>query len=168
MKPTLNLNGPILGTKVLCNNDVIAEDVSISLPNGALQTVEFKALGTLNVPIPMTDNLEATVNSVGLDKGLFKLLGPESRQYEFRMAQTVVSRDGVQKTIGIKAFITGSSSAILGGDSEVGSTIDGSIPITATRYRLVIDGEEVMLIDKLNGILKFNGKDYAEDVYSLL
>lgn len=165
---TIDLNGPILATKVLCGNETIAEDVTLSLPNGALQTVDFDALGTLTVPIPRTDNLEATINTVGLDKGLFKLLGPESHQYEFRMAQNVVKRDGSQKTIGIKAFITGSSPSLLGGDTEVGSISNGSISINATRYRLVIDGEEVMLIDKLKGILKVNGKDYAEDIRRLV
>ena len=166
--PTINLNGPILASKVLCGTETVAEDVTISLPNGTLQTVDFEALGTLTIAIPRTDNLEATINTVGLDKGLFKLLGPETHQYEFRMAQNVVSRDGSQKTVGIKAFITGSSPTVLGGDMEVGSTTNGGISINAMRYRLIVDGEEVILIDKLKGILKFNGKDYAEDIRRLV
>lgn len=166
--PTLDLNGPILATKVICNRETVAEDVTISLPEGTLQTVDFNALGTLSLSIPMTDNLEATITGVGLDKGLFKLLGPESHEYEFRMVQNVTKRDGSQNNIGIKAFITGSSPSIIGGDKEVGSISNSNISITATRYRLVIDGEEVMLIDKLKGILRLNGKDYAEDIYSLI
>ena len=37
-----------------------------------------------------------------------------------------------------------------------------------TRYRLVKDGVEVLLIDQLNGIFKFNGQDYSYGLYALL
>ena len=32
----------------------------------------------------------------------------------------------------------------------------------------IVDGKEVVLIDKLKGILKINGKDYAKSIKSLI
>jgi P2 family phage contractile tail tube protein len=165
---SLNLNGPILANKVLCDNKVVAENTTVSLPEGAMQTVDFPAMGTLSLPIPLTDNLEASVQVNGLDKNVFKMLGLKSQRYEFRMVQDIVNRDGSRKKIGIKAYITGVCSTIPGGDINPGEEFSGTFTITATRYQLYVDGSEVVLIDKLNNILKLNGHDYAKEVNNLL
>ena len=65
---SLNLNGPILASKVLCDKVVVAEDVKFTLPEATLQTVEHQALGKIELPIPLTDALEAGITSIGFDK----------------------------------------------------------------------------------------------------
>ena len=51
---------------------------------------------------------------------------------------------------------------------EVGATIEGEITFATTRYNLFVDGKEICLIDKLAGICRINGKDYAGEIGSML
>lgn len=164
----INFNGPILASKVLCNKEEVAENVTISLPEVAFQTVEFQAMGALELPIPLTDALEAGITSIGFDKGLYGMLGLEHNTYEFRWVQNVTKKSGEQVKIGCKAFIKGIAKGIPGGDLGVGESFEGAITMAVTRYQLYIDGEEVVLIDKLKNKLKINGKDYAEEINNLL
>ncbi len=164
----LKLNGPMLASKVLCDKDVVAENVKFTLPEITFQTVEFQAMGTLEVPIPLTDALEAGVTHIGFDKGFYKMLGLESKTFEFRFVQNVTKKSGEQEKIACKAFIKGIAKNIPGGDLEIGSSYEGAITIAVTRYQLFVDGEEVHKIDKLKGDLVINGKDYAKEIKSLI
>ena len=164
----LNLKGPFLATKVLCDKEVVAEDVKFTLPEVTFQTVEHQALGKIEVPIPLTDAMEAGVTYIGFNKGLYKMLGLESNTFEFRFVQNETKKSGEQKNIGCKAFIKGIAKGIPGGDLEIGSSFEGAITIAVMRYQLYVDGKEVVLVDKLKGILKINGKDYAKEINSLI
>lgn len=165
---SLNLNGPMLASKVLCDKDVVAENVKFTLPEVTFQTVEFQAMGTMELPIPLTDALEAGITSIGFDKGFYKMLGLTNKTFEFRFVQNVTKPSGEQQKIGCKAFIKGIAKNIPGGDLEIGSAFEGAITIAVTRYQLYVDGKEVHKIDKLKGDLVINGKDYAKEITSLL
>ncbi len=164
----LSIKGPALATKVLCGKDVVAEDVKFSLPEVTFQTVEVQALGKMDLPLPLTDAMEATITSIGFDKGFYKMLGLESRTFEFRFVQNETQKDGTQKRKACKAFIKGVAKVIPGGDIEICSSFEGSIPIAVTRYQLYVDGKEVHKIDKLKGDLVINGKNYAKELKSLI
>ena len=164
----LDLNGAIIKTKVLIDNLLVAEDVTVSLPEIALQTVDLKAMGTMSVPIPLTDDIEATITRIGFDKGFAKALALKPMKFECRFAQNIVKQNGTTKVIGIKAFITGTPKTIPGGDIEPGATFEGAIPISVKRYQLIVDGKEQTLIDKVQGILKINGHDYAKDISAVI
>ena len=153
----LNLKGPFLATKVLCDKEVIAEDVKFTLPEVAFKTVEHQAL-----------EHEAGITYIGFNKGLYKMLGLENKTFEFRFVQHETKKSGEQKNIGCKAFIKGIAKGIPGGDLEIGSSFEGAVTIAVLRYQLYVDGKEVVLIDKLKGILKINGKDYAKSIKSLI
>ena len=165
---SLNLNGPALASKVLCDKVVVAEDVKFTLPEITFQTVEFQAMGAMELPIALTDAMEAGITSIGFDKGFYKMLGLESKTFEFRFVQNVTKPSGEQKKVGCKAFIKGIAKGIPGGDIEIGSAFEGAITIAVTRYQLYVDGKETVLIDKLKNILKINGKDYAKEIKSLI
>ena len=165
---SLNLKGPFLATKVLCDKQVVAEDVKFTLPEVAFQTIEHQALGKIEIPIPLTDAMEAGITYIGFDKGLYKMLGLESNTFEFRFVQNETKKSGEQKNIGCKAFIKGIAKGIPGGDLEVGSSFEGAITLAVTRYQLYVDGKEVHKIDKLKGDLVINGKNYAKEINSLI
>lgn len=165
---SLNLKGPILATKVLCDNNVVAEDVKFTLPEVTFQTVEHQALGKMELPIPLTDAMEAGITSIGFDKGFYKMLGLESKTFEFRFVQNETKKSGEQKNIGCKAFIKGIAKGIPGGDLEVGSSFEGAITLAVTRYQLYVDGKEVHKIDKLKGDLVINGRNYAKEINNLI
>ena len=165
---SLNLKGPILATKVLCGKDVVAEDVKFTLPEVTFQTVEHQALGKMDLPLPLTDAMEAGITAIGFDKGFYKMLGLESNTFEFRFVQNETKKSGEQKKIACKAFIKGIAKGIPGGDLEIGSSFEGAITLAVTRYQLYVDGKEVHKIDKLKGDLVINGKNYAKEIKSLI
>lgn len=165
---SLDLNGPVLITKVLCGTNTVAEDVKISLPEVTFLTAEFNALGKMELPIALTEALEGTITRIGIDNGLFKMLKLKNQQFEYRWGQSTVTRSGETKNKGCKAFVKGTAKSIPGGDLEPGETFEGSIPIAITRYQLYVDGKECILIDKLKGILRIDGVDYAKELNSLV
>lgn len=165
---TLDKMGAVLATKVLCGNDTVAEDVTISLPDITFKTVEVPGLGSIEVPTCLTDNLQATVTAIGMDKGFFKMLGLESKSFEFRFVKNKLDTSGDTGIVGYKAFLRCIPSNIPGGGVEPGSSWSGDVTLTTTRYQLYADGVEQILIDKLKGICKINGTDYAKDMQNLL
>ena len=165
----LDRKGTILGTTAYVGNTLVAEDVTISLPEVTPKTQTINAMGDLELPLPLLEAMEASITKVGLDKGFLKLIVPESRKFEFRWAQTVVKPDGTQKNEGCKAFITGVPKVTFpGGDITPGENYEGAIPIAVTRYQLFVNGNEYILVDKLKGQYKINGKDYAQGIKNLL
>ena len=164
----LDKMGAVLATKVLCDNITVAEDVVVTLPDVELITAEVKAMGTYNVPTPLTNPLEPTITSVSIDKGLFNMLGLESKTFEFRFVTNFLNTSGDTEVHGCKAFIKGIPTKIPGGSIEPGASWSGDVPISATRYQLFVDGVEKILIDKLKNICKINGIDYAKEMKSLL
>lgn len=161
--------GTIVGVTAYVENALVAEDVTISLPEITPKTQTFNAMGEIELPIPLIEAMEATVNKVGIDKGFIKLLVPEKRKFEFRWVQTKVKTDGTQEVEGCKAFITGIPKTVFpGGDIAPGENYEGAISIAVTRFQLYVDGNEYILVDKLKGQLSINGKDYAKGIKNLL
>ncbi len=165
---TLDKMGAVLATKVLSGIDTVAEDVNITLPDITFITAEVNGLGKINIPTCLTDPIQATITSVGIDKGFFKMLGIESKTFEFRFVKNNLDTGGDVGVKGYKAFLKAIPSNIPGGTVEPGSSWSGDVTLEVTRYQLYADGVEEILIDKLKGICKINGKDYAKDMQSLL
>lgn len=166
---SLDKKGAIVGATAYADNVLVAEDVTLSLPAVTPKTQTFSAMGDIELPLPLYEAMEATVNKIGIDKGFIRLLAPKKRKFEFRWAQTVVKPDGTQKVEGCKAFITGVPKVIFpGGDIAPGENYEGAIPIAVTRYQLYVNGEEKILIDKLKGQVKVDGNDYAKSIKNLL
>lgn len=161
--------GTIVGVTAYADGVLVAEDVTLSLPEITPKTQTFNAMGEIELPLPLVEAMEATVNKVGIDKGFLKLIVPEKRKFEFRWAQTKVKTDGTQEIEGCKAFITGIPKTIFpGGDIAPGENYEGAIAIAVTRFQLYVDGEEYILVDKLKGQFAINGKDFAKGIKNLL
>jgi phage tail tube protein FII len=165
----LDKKGTVVGVTAYVDDVLVAEDVTISLPEITPKTQTFNAMGEVEFPLPLIEAMEATVNKVGIDKGFIRLLTPKKRKFEFRWVQTVVKNDGSQEVEGCKAFITGIPKTFFpGGDIAPGENYEGAIPIAVTRFQLYVDGEETTLIDKLKGQIKIDGEDYAKSINNLL
>lgn len=165
---TLEKMGAVLATKVLCNNITVAEDVTLSLPDITFVTVEQNGLGKISIPTCLTEAMQSTVTSVGMDKGFFNMLGLSSKTFEYRFVKNLLETSGDTGVKGYKAFLRGIPSNIPGGAVEPGSSWSGDVTFEITRYQLYADGVEKILIDKLKGVCKINGVDYAKDIQSLL
>lgn len=163
------INGPVVADTVYCDKVLVARDVAATLPEVAAMTADVQAMGTLSLPVwQLIENMETTITKIGVDLGFASLIQPDMKPIELRWVQTVTDAGGNTKNVGCKAFIKAIPSKIPGVGLEIGSAIEGEITLTTTRYNLFVDGKEICLIDKLSGICRINGKDYAGDIGSLL
>lgn len=165
----VNKFGPVVADKVLIDNKLVARDVAITLPEVTPVTADVAAMGTMSIPIwALLENMEAAITKIGVDSGLRDAIKPDMKPLEFRWAQTVTDANGNTKNVGCKAFLKGIPTKIPGISLAVGEATENEVTFSVTRYGLFVNGEEMFLIDRLAGICRIGGKDYAGDINSLL
>lgn len=164
------INGPVVANTVYEDGkNLVARDVSVTLPEVTPVTVDLQAMGTYSMPIwQLLEHMETAITKIGVDLGLVALLKPGVKSLEFRWVQTVTDANGNTKNVGCKAFIKGTSNKIAGIGLEIGSPSENEVTIATTRYGLFVDGEEMWLIDRMSGICRIGGIDYAGDMSSML
>ena len=165
----VNICGPVVADTAYCEGKLVARDVSLSLPEVTPTTADLPVMGTLSMPIwQLIENMEAAITKIGVDLGLRALIKPDMKPLEYRWAQTVTDENGITRNAGCKAFLRGIPLKIPGIGIEVGSASEGEVTFSLTRYNLFVDGQEMFLIDRLAGIVRIDGKDYAGDLKSML
>lgn len=163
------ISGPVTGSTVYSENKLVARDTSFTLPEITPMVAELQATGPMSLPVwSMIEALETAITKIGVDEGLGRLIKPNMKPLEFRWAQTITDANGVTKNVGCKAFIKGMPVNIPALAVTIGETIEGEVRIATVRYALYVDGQEVVLIDKMAGKVKIMGVDYAEPVNALL
>lgn len=169
MEKWLDIKGPVVADTVYADKMLVAKDTSFTLPGISFLTADVQAMGTMTVPlIGLLENMELTVTKIGVDKGLSRLNRLEKQNLEFRWIQTVISSDGSQSTEGCKAFLRTLPSNIPEIGVEVGSATEIETTYNVTRMQIYANGEEILCVDRLNQILRVNGKDYYKSINSLL
>lgn len=163
------INGPVVADTVYCENKLVARDVSATLPEVTATTADVQAMGALSLPVwQLVEHMETAITKIGVDLGFASLIKPDMKTIELRWVQTVTDATGNTRNVGCKAFIKGIPNKIPGVGLEIGAAIEGEITLATTRYNLFVDGNEICLVDKLAGICRINGKDYAGDIGSML
>lgn len=163
------ISGAVVGDTTYVDGELVLRNAVVTLPEVTMTTVELKAGGTVEMPIPgQVDAMEATFTVGVPDAGLSKICEPGSHEIEVRFPMQVVGSDGNSELRGCKAFLRANGKTIPGVSVEPGEASENEATVGVTRYRLVVDGEEVLCIDQLNGIFKFNGVDYSGGLESLL
>lgn len=169
MEKWLDLKGPILADTVYVDGKLVAKDVTVTLPGVTPVTADFRAMGTMTMPIlGQIEAMEAAITKIGVDLGLRTLVKLESKTIEFRWAQDVKTSDGSTKTEGCKAFIRAMPKTIPGLSVDPGSASENELTFAVSRYQLFVDGAEFWLIDQLNQIMRIDGVDYCKTIRSLL
>lgn len=163
MSKFVNICGPVIGTTAYSEGKLVARDTAITLPEITPITADLQAMGTFSIPIwQLIENMETAINKIGADMGLRELIKPDMKPLEFRWVQTVTDANGVTKNVGCKAFIKGIPNKIPGIGVTVGEASENECTIATTRYNLFVDGIEMFLIDRLAGVVRIAGKNYAE------
>ena len=162
MSTFMNICGPVLGVTVYSQNKLVARDSAITLPEITPMTTDLQAMGTFSLPIwQLIENMETAITKIGVDMGLRDIIKPDMKPLEFRWAQTVTDANGTTKNVGCKAFIKGIPNKIPGIGLTVGEASENECTIATTRYNLFVDGQEVFLIDRLSGIVRVSGRNFA-------
>lgn len=165
----VNICGPVVADTTYCDNKLVARDTSITLPEVTPMSADLSMMGTFSMPIwQLIEHMESAITKIGADLGLRELIKPDMKPLEHRWIQTVTDANGNTRNVGCKAFIKGIPNKIPGISLEVGSASEGEVTIAVTRYALFVDGEEMFLIDRLAGIVRIGGKDYAGELNSML
>jgi len=168
----MNKSATVIASKLLVNGKEVGDNVSCQLPSIELQTTELKGagiMGSINMPASgQLSGMTFTVNLRSLNKTSGDLMKPGLLNIELRFARDVLTSDGTAIKEGTKIFITGINKKLDLGKVEVPATMDGSAEFEVIRYRVIVDGYETILIDKLNYIYKVNGIDYMQSVRAAL
>lgn len=158
----MNINGAVVGATSYVNNQLVAKDVTFTLPEVTPLTVDLQATGTLSMPIwQLIENMETAITKIGIDMGLAALITPEPIDIEHRWVHTRTDANGKTTNIGCKAFLHCIPNKIPGIGVAVGEAGENECTATVTRYRLYTNGHELLCIDKLAGTVRINGKDYS-------
>ena len=161
--------GPFAADTVYDGGQLVARDVAVTLPEVAAVTYDIQAMGTMTMPDwSRVAHMETAVTKIGVDKGLASMAKPGAKNLEFRGVQPITDANGNVKNVGVKAFIKGYSNKIPGIGVSVGDPSEGELTYATTRYQLFVDGQEMWCIDRLAGICRIAGKDYAAAVGSML
>lgn len=165
----LPIRGPIAGSTVYKDGKLVARDITLTLPSITFGLGEYKAMGSLEIPNPtQLDAMELAMTKAGIDRELASICQPGFSGFECRWAQDVMKPDGTTALEGCKAFFKAAPKGIPGLAVEMGSVSENEITLAVVRYQLFIAGQEILLADKLNGILKVNGVSYTSKLQSLL
>lgn len=160
--PFVNICGPVVADTVYSENKLVARDMSASLPEVTPKTADLPAMGTLTLPIwQLIENMEASITNIGVNLGLVSLIKPDMKPLELRWVQTVTDESGTTRNVGCKAFMRGIPNKIPAIGLEIGANVEVETTLSLTRYSLFVDGKEMFLIDRLAGIVRIDGKDYA-------
>lgn len=156
------INGPVVADTVYVDGKLVARDVAVSLPEVTPATADLSAMGTFTLPIwQLIESMELSVTKIGLDVGLSKAITPDMKPLEFRWVQTVTDANGKTKNVGCKAFFRCIPLNLPSIGLEVGSASEHELRFSVSRYNLFVDGAEAWLIDRLAGIVRVNGTDFA-------
>lgn len=164
-----DIKGPVVADTVYADSQLVARDVSFTLPGIEFLTADVQAMGNMTVPlVGLLENMELAITKVGIDDGLKRLNRLEKQNLEFRWVQNVVKSDGSQAVEGCKAFVRTLPAATPEIGVEVGNAPEEEMTYNVTRLQIYVNGREFLTVDRLAGILKVDGKDYMSKINSLL
>lgn len=166
------ISGAVVAHKYFDNGVEIEDTVSCQLPSIENGTTEVKGAGILGtLDMPSSAQLNAMTFSASMrsmNKTNLSCAAPGVHNIELRFVKDTKTDDGEMVPEGTKIFVTGVFKKNDPGKVEINGTMDGSIEYEVLRYRIVIAGEEILLIDKVNYIYKVNNVDYMEKIRAAL
>lgn len=151
----------------------VGETTSVQLPSIEFMTDSIKGagvLGEVDFPSyfqPGSMSLEVSTRVSGDPEDVAQLM--TAQDIEVRWVVDKLDTTNIKiGTSAHKAFIKCIPKKIDEGKLEPGSAQDGSYEYEVYAYKRVIDGKELLEIDKFNGIFKIGGIDYTKDIQAAL
>ena len=142
----------------------------VELPAVTMVTDTLEGAGTggnMDVPvIGLTENMDIQIPFMSLTKDLFSLANPGE-------AEDLTLRGAIQGTDPATGKISYTSTAIsmrgtvkeiTPGTVKSGGKMESSVTMTLSYYKIALDGETVLEIDKLNNVFVVNGDDVLKEV----
>ncbi|HIX25520.1 MAG TPA: phage major tail tube protein [Candidatus Lachnoclostridium avicola] len=142
----------------------------VELPAVTMVTDTLEGAGTggnMDVPvIGLTENMDIQIPFMSLTKDLFSLANPgEAEDLTLRGAiQGTDPATGKISYTSIAISMRGTVKEITPGTVKSGGRMESSVTMTLSYYKIALDGETVLEIDKLNNVFVVNGDDVLKEV----
>lgn len=142
----------------------------VELPAVTMITDTLEGAGTggnMDVPvIGLTENMDIQIPFMSLTKDLFSLANPgEAEDLTLRGAiQGTDPATGKISYTSIAISMRGTVKEITPGTVKSGGRMESSVTMTLSYYKIALDGETVLEIDKLNNVFVVNGDDVLKEV----
>lgn len=142
----------------------------VELPAVTMVTDTLEGAGTggnMDVPvIGLTENMDIQIPFMSLTKDLFSLANPgEAEDLTLRGAiQGTDPATGKISYTSIAIYMRGTVKEITPGTVKSGGRMESSVTMTLSYYKIALDGETVLEIDKLNNVFVVNGDDVLKEV----
>ena len=161
--------GPVVGSSTYVNGNKVERDYGFTLPNVEFVIAEINAHGTMGVPVPLRlECMEQAVPTAVADEGCAVMVVGEPIDIEHRWVYLKINANGSTTNVGCKAYLHCLPKGIPEVEIAPGEITETEPTYTVTRYRLVHDGKELFVIDRLANKISINGKDYAVDIEAML
>lgn len=167
-------SGPCIGLTVREGGNLYQDALSVEIGAMAMGTADYKGagmFGTLNLPATLQmESVELTIKVNGVSAQSGDLARPGT--HDFVIAAPIDRLvNGTSEIIptGVKIYtraVTKTPQPLA--TLAQAENNEGSYVYEMLDCKIYVDGAEAWHWDKLNGINKINGKDYAVDVSSLL
>lgn len=142
----------------------------VELPSVTMVTDTLEGAGTggnMDVPvIGLTENMDIKIPFMSLTKDLFSLANPgEAEDLTLRGAiQGTDPATGKISYTSVAISVRGTVKEIAPGTVKSGGRMESSVTMALSYYKIVLDGETVLEIDKLNNVFVVNGVDVLKEV----
>jgi uncharacterized protein len=152
---------------------IIDDAADISLPTVEKLTDTIRGSGILGeVDMPSFGQIGAMSLAINFraDNPQYAMLSRPG-EIKFEIVWVVDVFDSNQVKVGIqqhKVFVTGVNKSYNPGTIDVNASADGSVEFEVFVYRKIVDGKEVLLIDKFNYKYVVNGIDYMAQLRTAL
>ena len=145
---------------------------SVSLPEIKMLTSEISGAGIngkIDSPtIGLFDSMEQEIEFSTLYSSVVDVMSPLSTvNLTFRAAQQVYDKNGGYAFKGLRIVEAARVKTLSLGKLEKGESMEAKVTLELTMIMIESDKEEVVYIDKLNGVYRVQGKDMLAGISAL-
>ncbi len=154
-------------------NKLVGLTGEVELPAVTMLTDTLEGAGTggnMDIPvIGLTENMDIQIPYMALTKDMFSMANPnEAADLTLRGAvQGTDPATGKIAYVSIAIAVRGIVKEITPGTVKAGAKMESSVTLTLSYYKISLDNETVLEIDKLNGIFVVNGEDVLKEVRNM-
>lgn len=154
-------------------NKLIGFTGEVELPTVSMLTDSLEGAGTggnMDVPvIGLTENMEVKIPYMAVTKDMMSMANP-NQSADLTIRGAIQGTDPATGKIAYTSMaiaFRGTVKEIAPGTIKAGAKMESSVTLTLSYYKIVLDNETVLEIDKLNGIFVVNGEDVLKEVRNM-
>lgn len=153
-------------------NKMIGLAAEVELPSIKMKTSTIEGVGVggeIDSPtIGQFESLEAKLKFNTPYSSATDLMNPlNTVNLTLRAAQQVYDKTGGYAFKGLRIVMGGRVKEFNPGTVKKGDSMDAETTLELTYYMIEVDGEQVVEVDKLNGVYKVNGSDMLAGIAAL-